>query len=106
VVTVTTSEAVCVRAPEVAVKVAVDEPAAVPGAAVSESVAAVPGVSVMGDGCAVTPDGKPASVTCTLEENPFCGVASKETVAGVPLAVRLTIEGVALREKSGWGDAA
>jgi hypothetical protein len=60
---VTATEAVCVRLPDVPVSVTVDDPAAVPAGAVRVSVAAVPGVSVRGDGCAVTPAGKPAIVT-------------------------------------------
>jgi hypothetical protein len=60
----------------------------------------------MGDGFAVTPAGKPVIDTCTLAENPFCGVASSEMVAGVPLAVKLTVAGEALREKSGVGGVA
>lgn len=91
------------RLPEVAVKVAVDEAAAVPAGAVSVSAAAVPGVSVTGDGCTVTPAGRPVIVTCTLEENPFCAVASREAVAGVPLAVRVTDAGMTLSEKSAAG---
>ena len=83
--------------------VTVDDPAAVPNAAVRVRVAAVPGVSVMVEGCAVTPAGRPAIVTWTLAENPFCAVASRDTVAGVPLAVKLTVAGVALSVKSGVG---
>ena len=98
--------AVCVRAPDVPVKVAVAEAAAVPTGAVRESVAAVPGVSVSVDGCAVTPAGKPAIVTCTLEENPSSAVARTETVCGVPLAVKVTAAGFTLKEKSACGAAA
>jgi hypothetical protein len=104
--TVIARGAVWVSAPDVPVKVAVAEAAAVPTGAVRESVAAVPGVSVMDDGCTVTPEGKPATVTCTLEENPFRPVASRETVAGVPLAVRVTAAGITLKEKSGGAAAA
>ena len=57
------SEAVCVRAPEVPVSVAFDDPAAVPAGAIRLTVAAVPGVSVSDDGCAVTPGGSPAIAT-------------------------------------------
>ena len=60
----------------------------------------------MGDGCAVTPAGKPAIATCTLAENPFCAVARRDTVAGVPSAVKFTDAGVTLSEKSGAGGAA
>jgi hypothetical protein len=100
VITVMGSEAVCVRAPEVPVNVAVEDPAAVPAGAVRVSVAAVPGVSVKVDGCAVTPVGRPASATWTLEENPFSAVASTEMAVVVPLAVKLRDAGVTLREKS------
>ena len=95
-----TNEAVCVRAPDVPVNVTVDEPMAVPAGAVSVSVAAVPGVSVRDDGCAVTPAGRPAIATCTLDENPFWAVASTETVPTVPSAVKFKAPGVTLSEKS------
>jgi hypothetical protein len=42
-------------------------------------------------------------VTATLPENPSCAVASTDTVAAVPLAVKLTVAGVALRVKPGVG---
>jgi hypothetical protein len=99
--TVMANDAVCVRLPDVAVNVAVEDPAAVPSGAVRVRVAAVPGVRVMGEGCAVTPAGKLVMVTGTLAENPFCAVASSDTVAGVPLAVKFTVAGVALSEKLG-----
>jgi hypothetical protein len=89
--------------PDVAVRVAVDDPAEVPAGAVRESVAAVPGVSVMGDGWAVTPAGKPEIATETVAENPLSGVARTDTVPGVPLAVKLTAAGMVLSEKSGVG---
>jgi hypothetical protein len=47
----------------VPVNVAVEDPAAVPAGAVRLTVAAVPGVSVRDDGCAVTPAGSPAIAT-------------------------------------------
>ena len=100
------NEAVCVRAPEVPVNVAVDEPAVVPAGAVSVSVAAVPGVSVRDDGWTVTPVGNPVIATGTLDENPFCAVASTETVAAVPLAVKVRVAGVTPSEKSTGGAAA
>ncbi len=65
------------------------------------SVAAYPGVSVMGDGCAVTSACQPDMVTGTLAENPFCAAASRETVDVVALALKLTVAGMALSEKSG-----
>jgi hypothetical protein len=94
------NEAVCVRAPDVPVNVAVDEPMAVPAGAVSVSVAAVPGVSMRDDGCAVTPAGRPAIATCTLDENPLWAAASTETVPAVPSAVKVNVPGVTLSEKS------
>jgi hypothetical protein len=104
--TVTASEAVCVRAPDVPVKVTVDDPVAVPAGAVSVSVAAVPGVSVRDDGCAVTPAGRPAIATCTLDENPFWGAASTETVPAVPSAVKVNVPGATPSEKSAGGGGA
>ena len=62
-VTVTGNDAVCVKAPEVPVNVAVEDPAAVPAGAVRVTVAAVPGVSVKDEGCAVTPVGRPVIAT-------------------------------------------
>jgi hypothetical protein len=105
VITVIGSEAVCVKVPEVPVNVAVEDAAAVPAGAVRVTVVAVPGVSVKDDGCAVTPVGIPAIATCTFEENPFCAVASTETVVVVPLAVRLIDAGITLSEKSGGAAA-
>jgi hypothetical protein len=99
-VTVMGREAECVNVPEVPVNVAVEDPAAVPEGAVSVSVEAVPGVSVSEDGCAVTPAGSPLIATWTLEENPFCAVASTDTMAAVPFAVKVTEAGITLSEKS------
>ncbi len=104
--TVIATVAVCVRLPEVAVKVAVDVPAAAAAEAVKVRLAAVPAVNITGDGCAVTPAGKPEIATCTEPEKPFCGDASRDTDAGDPPALRLTEEGVALNEKSAGAAAA
>jgi hypothetical protein len=97
------NEAVCVRVPDVPVNVAVDDPAAVPAGAVSVSVAAVPGVSVREEGCAVTPVGRPAIATCTLDENPFSAAAKTETVPAVPSFVKVNVPGVTVSEKSAGG---
>lgn len=35
-----------------------------------------------------------------MEENPFCAVASTDTIAAVPFAVNVTEAGITLREKS------
>lgn len=56
-------EVECISVPDVPVSVAVENPAAVPVAAISVSVEAVPGVSVSDDGCAVTPLGSPVIAT-------------------------------------------
>jgi hypothetical protein len=58
------------------------------------------------DGCAVIPVGNPAIATCTVAENPFCAVASTETVAAVSLAVKVTAAGMALSEKLAGAAAA
>jgi hypothetical protein len=55
---------------------------------------------VRDDGWTVTPVGSPVIATCTLDENPFCAVASTETVPAVPLAVKVKVAGVTLSEKS------
>ena len=74
--------------------------AAVPAAAVRLRVAAVPGVSVSDDGCAVTPDGSPEIATDTLAEKPLTAVANTETVDAVPFDGKLTEAGLTLSEKS------
>jgi hypothetical protein len=80
--------------------VAVADPAADPAAAVRLRVAAVPGVSVREDGCAVTPEGSPEIATDTLPENPLTAVANTETVDAVPFDGKLTEAGLTLSEKS------
>ncbi len=74
--------------------------AAVPAAAVRLRVAAVPGVRVSEDGCAVTPGGSPESATDTLAEKPSTAVANTETVDAVPFDGKLTEAGLTLSEKS------
>lgn len=76
------------------------DPAAVPAAAVRLRVAAVPGVRVSEDGCAVTPGGSPEIATDTLPEKPLTAVANTETVDAVPFDGKLTEAGVTLSEKS------
>lgn len=107
-VTVMASETVCVSVPEVPVKVAVADPAAVPaGAYTLRTVIAGadpgPGVSVTDDGCTFTPVGKPEKATCTLEEKPLTGVAVRETVDAKPLATKANEAGLMLSEKSAGG---
>jgi hypothetical protein len=100
------TEAVWVKLPEVAVNVAVDDPAAVPAGAFKVRVAAVPGVNVTADGCAVTPAGNPLMATCTVLENPFWGDASNDKLPDAPPDVKLRFAGMTLKEKSGGGAAA
>ena len=76
------------------------DPAAVPAAAVRLRVAAVPGVRVSEDGCAVTPEGSPEIATDTLPEKPLTAVANTETVDAVPFDGKLTEAGMTLSEKS------
>jgi hypothetical protein len=104
--TVSASDAVCVRLPDDPVNVIVADTGAVPTAAVRLNVAAVPGVSVSDDGCAVTPGGRPERATDTFEENPLTAVANTETVEAVPFAVRLKLAGFTLSEKSAAGGGA
>jgi hypothetical protein len=80
--------------------VTVPDPAAVPAAAVRLRVAAVPGVRVSEDGCAVTPEGSPERATDTLAEKPSTAVAKTETVDAVPFDGKLTEVGITLSEKS------
>jgi hypothetical protein len=80
--------------------VTVPDPTAVPAAAVRLRVAAVPGVRVSEDGCAVTPEGSPDRAIDTLAEKPLTAVANTETVDAVPFAGKLTEAGLTLSEKS------
>ena len=63
----------------------------------------VPGMSVTVDGVAVTPVGKPLAVAWMVPENPFSAVAVSETGCAEPPAVRVSVEALAAREKSGCG---
>ena len=78
-VTVKATVAVCVKVPEVPVKVTVALPTVAFAAAVSVTLCAVPGVSVSVAGFAVTPVGSPLMVTITVAVNPFVGTASTLT---------------------------
>ena len=102
------SVAVCVSVPEVAVKVTVADPAAVPAAAdtVTRVIAGVttgPGVCVNDEGVAVTPAGKPVIATFTLEEKPLIGVVVTETGTATPFATKAIDAGLTPNEKSGGG---
>jgi hypothetical protein len=82
----------------------VPDPAAVPEAAVSVTVVAAPGVSVIAEGCATTPAGTPVIVIGTFAAKPFCAVASRDKLAGVPFATSVAEAGVTLSEKSCGAD--
>jgi hypothetical protein len=100
-VTVVVTVAEWLRAPEVPENVTVALPAAADDAAVSVTVCAVPGSKVNVAGLAVTPDGRPVTVTLTVPLKPFCGTAFMLTVWPAPPAVSVTVAGVGVSEKSG-----
>ena len=101
-VTVSAMGAVWVRLPDVPVKVMDAMPAVEEDAAVSVRFCAVPGTSVSVDGLAVTPEGKPLSVTVTVPVKPFRALAVTEADCPAPPAVNARFEGVADREKSAF----
>jgi hypothetical protein len=94
-----------VRDPEVPVRVSVALPATAVEAAVSVMLCAVPGVNVSVAGFAVTPAGSPLIATATLPVKPFAGTAFKLICFAAPPAVRATVAGVAVNEKSAAGAA-
>jgi hypothetical protein len=100
-VTVNATVAVCVKAPEVPVKVTVALPTVAFAAAVSVTLCAVPGVNVSDVGFAVTPVGSPLIATVTVPVNPFAATAS--TLTGFPAAPAWIdrVAGVAVKEKLG-----
>jgi hypothetical protein len=100
-VMVAETEAEWLNAPDVPVRVMAALPAAAEEAAERVTVWAVPGVRVRVAGWAVTPLGRPAMVTATLEVKPFSGEAFTLMVWLGPPAVSATVAGVAEREKSG-----
>jgi hypothetical protein len=75
-------------------------PDAADDAAVSVTVCAVPGIRVKVAGLGVTPEGRPATVTLTVPVKPFCGAAFTLIVWPAPPAVRVTVAGVDVSEKS------
>ena len=63
----------------------------------------VPGVSVNVDGDAVTPVGRPERVTCTEPLNPLAATVVSVTDCAEPPAVKVALDGLTCREKSGIG---
>ncbi len=99
-VIVSITVAVWLSVPDVPVSVIVAVPAAAEDPAVSVKVWAAPGVRVKVDGLAVTPAGSPLRETLTLPENPLSAVAVTEMACPVAPAVRLRVDGEAVRLKS------
>ena len=62
-----------------------------------------PASSVSDEGVAVTPAGRPLMVMATVPVKPLMAVTESVTDCALPPAVRLTLEPVVLREKSGGG---
>jgi hypothetical protein len=104
--TVSVSVAVCVRLPEVPVKLTVDVATAALDDAVSVMLCAVPGVSVRLAGFAVTPLGRPVMAMVTAAVKPLLAVALTLTAPLPEPAVRPSVDGVKLSVKSGGGAAA
>ena len=101
--TVSVSVAVCVRLPEVPVKLTVDVATAALDDAVSVVLCAVPGVRVSVAGLAVTPVGRPVMATVTGAVSPLDGLALTLTAVPVPPAVRLSVVGASVSVKFGPG---
>ena len=104
--TVSASVEVCLRLPEVAVKVTVGVAAVALPAAESVVFWDVPGVSVSVAGLAVTLDGRPVMAIATLPVKEFNGVARTLIAEPVWPPMRVNDVGEMLREKSGTGAAA
>jgi hypothetical protein len=81
--------------------VAVEDPAL--AAAVSVVLCAVPAVRESEDGLALTPAGRPLIVTATVPEKPFAGTAFTLTICPAPPAMRASVVGDTVSEKSAAG---
>ena len=99
--TASVAAAVCLRVPEVAVKVSVEVPAAAWAVAWRVKDCCVPGVRVTVAGEAVTPVGRPFRVSARVPEKALFGVASREIAPGAPPRSRVRVVGEAVRLKSG-----
>lgn len=100
---VAVTAAVCESIPEVAVRVSITLPAGAVADAVRAMVCTVPGERVSMDGCAVTPLGSPVIATDTMLAKPFTGAALMLICCPVPPGRRVTVVGVADKEKSASG---
>lgn len=95
--------AVCESMPDMAVRVSITLPGVAAADAVRAMVCAVPGVSVSVEGCAVTPLGSPVIARDTMLAKPFTGAALMLICCAVPPGRRVTVAGVADKEKSASG---
>ena len=86
--------------PEVPVRVSMVLPAIAAAEAVRVTVCAVPGMSVSVDGCAVIPLGNPVIAMDTMLAKPLTGAALMLICCPAPPGRRVTVVGVADREKS------
>jgi hypothetical protein len=100
---VSVTVAVCESIPEVAVRVSITLPAGAAADAVRAMVCTVPGERVSMDGCAVTPLGSPVIATDTMLAKPFTGAALMLICCPAPPGRRVTVVGVADKEKSASG---
>ena len=94
-VIVSATDAVCVRAPELPVKMIVALPTAAPELAVTITCCGVPRTSISVEGETVTPEGAPLNETLTLPVNPETAVAVTVTDCPEAPAARLALVGVA-----------
>jgi hypothetical protein len=94
---------VCESIPDVAVIVSIALPAVAAADAVRVTACGVPGVRVSMDGCAVTPLGSPVIATDTMLAKPFTGTALMLICCPGPPGRRVTVVGVADKEKSATG---
>ena len=97
---VSVTEAVWVSMPDVAVRVSMALPGEAAGDAARVTACGVPGMRVSMDGCAVTPLGSPVIATDTMLAKPFTGTALMLICCPAPPGRRMTVVGVADKEKS------
>jgi len=100
-VTESAKAAVCVTDAAAPVTVTVASPVAAPVAAVRVTLCALPGVRLSVDGLAVTPLGRPLSLTFTVPLKPFTGTAFTEIVLPVPPCGTAILAGAKDKVKSG-----
>jgi hypothetical protein len=100
VVTATETVVLWLRLPEVPVSVSVAVAADAVEAAVRVMFCAAPGVRIRAEGCAVTPAGRPAMVRVMVPVKLFIEAAETASCWAGPPGMRVTVDGVAEREKS------